>query len=320
MRAPSRRSRAPVRARARVRTAGTCADASGAVDCTAVNLAAVTVWVARVAWAVAGVVGWTAVDQATDGRTAAVRAVASGGAAAIWLTGVAGLAVAGVVTLTLARTIVPLGVPVAAVSWVAGADAAVGAGTLVAAALAALAVATGEFGQRYVQASAYGHEQRFPLRPPPAFLLAATLAWGLAAAGLSAGPLLTASEAWLAGVPVTAAGVAVAVFAWPRWYRLARRWLVVVPAGVVVHDHLVLAETAMVPKADVASATLAPVGTAAADLTGPAPGHPIEVRLHRSTTVILAATPRSPNGTAIHLTAFLVAPTRPGRALAALNR
>jgi hypothetical protein len=277
------------------------------------------VWVARAGWAVVGVLGWTALDEALAGRPSGVRLVAFIGAASIWLTAVLAVAVAGVVPLTLARVTVPLALPASALCWAAGGSPVTSSGALVGAAVTAVAIATGDFGQVYAQASAYGHEQRFLLRPPPAYLLAAVIAWVVAAGGLLAVPLLAGSGNWAAAVVTGAAGAAVAVFAWPRWHRLSRRWLVVVPAGLVVHDHLVLAETVMIPRSDLAAAGLAPAGTDAADLTGPAPGLPVELRLHRSITAILAGGPRQPGGSAIHLTACLVAPTRPGRALAAIG-
>jgi hypothetical protein len=279
----------------------------------------VAVWVARVGWAAVGVFGWTALDEALDGRSATTRVVAFVGAALIWVSAVLAVAVAGVAPLTLARVVVPLALPAAAIAWGAGGSPVASTGALVGAAVTASAIATGDFGQVYTQASAYGHEQRFLLRPPPAYFLAAVVAWLIAAGGLLAGPLLAASGRWIAGVPAAVLGAAVAVFGWPRWHRLARRWLVVVPAGLVIHDHLVLAETVMVPRSDLAAASLAPAGTEAADLTGPAPGHPVELRLHRPITAILAGGPNKPGGTAIHLTACLVAPTRPGRALAAIG-
>lgn len=268
----------------------------------------VVTWVARVAWAAVGVLGWNAIGDEAVARSAGVAA---------WLLGVAALAVPSVITLTLARVVVPLGVPALAVAWATGGDAGWSAGALIAAAVALAAVGTAELGEQYAQASAYGHERRFPLRPPPAFLVAAGLAWTLAASGLIAGTALMADGRWAVGAPIAAVGAVVAVFAWPRWHRLSRRWLVVVPAGLVVHDHLVLAETVMFPRADMAAVALAPAGTDAADLTGPAPGHVLEVRLVKSSTAILAGSPRQPRGTAIHLTACLVAPSRPGRALAA---
>jgi hypothetical protein len=89
------------------------------------------------------------------------------------------------------------------------------------------------------------------------------------------------------------------------------------PIGVEIHDPLVLAETVMLRRQELAGIRLAPADTEAADLTGPATGHAVEISTHESTTVIHAATPKTPRGTAIHLRSCLVAPSRPGRALRA---
>ena len=43
-------------------------------------------------------------------------------------------------------------------------------------------------------------------------------------------------------------------------------------------------------------------------------------RRTESITAVYAYTPSAPNGTAIHLTAMLLAPSRPGEALAAADR
>jgi len=103
-----------------------------------------------------------------------------------------------------------------------------------------------------------------------------------------------------------------------RLHRFACRWLVTVPAGVVVHDPVVLGETLMVLRPNVEHARLALVDTAAADLTGPAAGHAIEITMHEMVQVLFAATKARSKGTAIHAQAVLVAPSRPGRALRAL--
>ena len=88
-----------------------------------------------------------------------------------------------------------------------------------------------------------------------------------------------------------------------------------VPAGVVVHDPLVLADTFPLRSGQVASIRLAPADTEAADLTGPASGYAVEVSTTESVTTVFAFTPAEPNGKAIHLRAFLIAPSRPGSAL-----
>ena len=92
-----------------------------------------------------------------------------------------------------------------------------------------------------MQASAYGAERRFGLRPPLGYLIASAVSWLLTVAALIVAPLALAAAAWLPGV----AGLLVAVvglLAGPRrWHQLTRRWLVLVPAGAVVHDPVVLA-------------------------------------------------------------------------------
>ena len=129
--------------------------------------------------------------------------------------------------------------------------------------------------------------------------------------------MLLAAASWVVGAVVTAVAVAATIFLVPRWHRLALRWLVLVPAGLVVHDPVVLADTLMLRSDHIASVALARADTRAADLTGPASGYAIEVTTNRTVTAVYAPTPSEPDGRAIHLTAFLVSPSRPGRALTA---
>lgn len=252
-----------------------------------------------------------ALAGASSGRHDTVLALAGVG----WLAGVIALAVPAVVSLTAARTIVPAATPVATVTWIGGADATDGALFLAIAVMAGLVVLSAELGRVFVQASAYGDEERHVLRAPTAYLAAAVLAWCVVAAGAIAGGALLAASRWVVGAPVAAVALASGAWAWPRWHRLTRRWLVVVPVGVVVHDHLVLGETLMIRRQELRSLRLAPAGTEAADLTGPAAGHAIEILTHEPVTAIFASTPHEPRGRTIHLTGCLVAPTRPGRAL-----
>lgn len=272
-------------------------------------------WVARLAWVLVAVLGGAAIESAVDGRSAGVRWTAAIGAWATWALVAASLAVAAVWSLTVARLGVPLALLAAAASAIAGADALDVAVLAATAGVATVACFAAEFGQRWVQASAYGDEVRFPLRPPAGAGLVAVAAWLLWAPCLVAGPLLLAAGTWPAGVPVTVLAVAGAVVLLPRWHRLSLRWLVLVPAGLVVHDPVVLADTLMLRTRQLGALQLAPAETGAKDLTGPASGYAIEVTTIETVTTVLAFTPRAPDGTAIHLTAFLVAPSRPGAAL-----
>ncbi len=143
--------------------------------------------------------------------------------------------------------------------------------------------------------------------------------WVLWAPALIAGPLLIAAHSWIAGVTITALAVAGVGLLGPRWHRLSQRWFVLVPAGIVVHDPVVLADTFPLRTAQVASIALAPADTEAADLTGPASGYAVEISTTESVTTVFAFTPAEPNGQAIHLRSFLIAPSRPGRALRSAN-
>jgi hypothetical protein len=274
-------------------------------------------WLLRAGWVAMAVVAAAAIDGATADRSAAVHGVARFGGAALWLAGVVAMAIPSVIGLTATRLIVPIAVPAAIVTLVAGADAAEGVGFLVAAVVVVLLAYSGDFGRAFAQGSAYGHERRYPLRPPAAYALVSAVTWGLWAACLLAGPLLLAARQWVPGAVLSALAAAGVAWAWPRWHRLSRRWLVVVPAGLVVHDHLVLAETLMLRRGEIAAVRLAPADTGALDLTGPAAGHAVEIVTREPATAILGSTPRQPGGRPVHFTACLVAPSRPGRALAA---
>ncbi len=277
-------------------------------------------WVLRVTWLSLLFVAGSAIDRAvTDGSTVAA-ASARWAAFAAWAVAMVALAVPAVASLTAVRVIVPLGVPVSVIAWVAGAGSAWGAAGVALAVVAALLSASAEVGATFVQASAYGDEERHLLRPPAAYLLAAAIAWVLWAAATVAAPLLLGSGRWLAGAAAVALTVALSIWAWPRWHRLSRRWLVIVPAGLVVHDHVALAETLMLRRSNVAGMQLAPADTEALDLTGPAGGHAIEIAVSEPATVILGAAGAAPPGTVVHLTSCLVAPTRPGRALSGASR
>ena len=161
--------------------------------------------------------------------------------------------------------------------------------------------ATAEFGRGYIQASAYGAEARFGLRPPIGYL--AGLRRHVAARPSSA-LVLAAARARRSGlglgivcVVVAAAGLALLP---RRWHQLSRRWLVLVPAGIVVHDPVVLADTLMLPRRTIAGVVLDDLGAArqtAADLTGPTPGLAVEIRLAEPATAVLAPTPAHGDGT-----------------------
>ena len=119
------------------------------------------------------------------------------------------------------------------------------AGTIVAAVLAA----DTEFAIASANAVAYGDERRYPLRVPPAlFVGPLPVARVVVVAGVVVGPLLVAGGHYLAGGVAVVIGLPLAVLAGRALHRLSRRWLVLVPAGVVVVDRMSLVENTLFPR------------------------------------------------------------------------
>ena len=98
-------------------------------------------------------------------------------------------------------------------------------------------------------------ERRLLLRPPAATAFALTpLAWAATIAGSISGPLLLAAERWVLGAVVLVVGLAVAFRGYQSLLILARRWVVFVPAGIVLHDPLTLGDEAiLLPKSGIKS-------------------------------------------------------------------
>ena len=232
--------------------------------------------------------------------------------------GVVAVVVPSSAALTGVRMVAPLTVPVAALALVGGAGTAVGGAALGVAVVTAAVALSGETAEAFVQASAYGQERRFPLRTPAVILPAAVLVWLVWAAAVVAAGVLLGNGAWALGGALAAVAAALTLPVVRRLHALARRWLVLVPAGVVLHDPVVLGESLMLPTANVASFGLALAGTEALDLTGPAGGHAVEIRAREMVLAQLRAGRSRPAGTAVHVQSYLTAPVRPGRALTAL--
>lgn len=276
----------------------------------------VALLLSRVVWLAVGVTGWFALAGALDGRSTAASTAVQIGCWAIFAVGLVALVVPSTASLTAWRLVAPLAPAAAIAALAAGAGLTRGLPFLAATLLALALCALGEVGEAFAQASAYGDEHRFPLRPPVAFLMAMVAAWVLWASALTIGVVLLGAEVWVLGIALVVVGVAAA---WPlglRCHPLSRRWLVVVPAGLVVHDQLVLAETLLVQRSTLTRVGLALTGTEAADLTGPSGGHAVEIAVRDAVKITFAPTRRDGSTRAIHARSFLVAPTRPGRVLA----
>ena len=139
------------------------------------------------------------------------------------------------------------------------------------ASLATTACLTPPVGMAYTDSASYPAERRLLLRPPLAVLLGPlALMWALAVAGLLAGPWLLASQQWLVGGLVLPVGWLLAVPAHQSLRLLTQRWLVFVPAGLVIHDSLALgAEAKLLETADLVELRIIKAATRRREISEP---------------------------------------------------
>lgn len=281
-------------------------------------LTSLTVWGARVAWLAAAVLGGRAVGAALADRSGPVQVAGTAGAWLGWAFGAMALAVPSVATLTVARAVVPAALAVTVATVIFGADAddvlALGLPAL----LASVLVAAAETGRTYLQASAYGDERRFGLRPPLGYLAATVTTWLVWVTAVITAWLAWPARAWWLAAATTLLAVAATMTLPRRWHQLSRRWLVFVPAGMVVHDPVVLSDSLLLTRAGIrriAANEIGPGAVAGLDLTGPTPGLAIEITLDGPVTAVLARRPSERHGRTASGSTVLVSPTRPGAVL-----
>jgi hypothetical protein len=276
-------------------------------------------WVLRAAWLIAGVAAWSGVDALQiDSSSARLIVLVAGGLA--WLAVVLSLAILSPLGLTLIRLMIPLSIPASVVLLVAGGESVMASSLVLLAtgSVATVLAMSAEIGGAALQASAYGDEIRLGLRPPLGYLVAALVAWVLWAAAVMAAAILVLSQRWVAAAVLAVVAIALGVIGWMRWHLLARRWLVLVPVGLVVHDPLMLTDTIMIRRSELAGLALATAnGEHLIDLSGPATGGRLVIETLAPIPVVPAPTRRGQRPAAIETTVVAIAPSRPGRSMSA---
>lgn len=193
-----------------------------------------------------------------------------------------------------------------------------GQGSPVAVSTTAIALALAflpETGTLFVNGPAYPNERRFLLRVPAPLLLGVlAVVWALAVTPPVLGPLLLAARQWVAGALVLVLGGPVTVVLARALHGLSRRWVVFVPAGLVLHDPITLADPVLFRRTLIRSLGPAPADTGALDLTQAAPGLALEVVLSEEVP-LLRTKPGRRLGEAASPTSVLFTPTRPGAVL-----
>lgn len=274
-------------------------------------------WPFRALWLILPVLAGPAVADALADRSRGVQVVASVLAWVCWGGVLAASVVLRSVTLTVVRVLAPGSVPLCTWAAFASDELAWGLAGIVVAVLATVAALSPATADAFVDGSSYGDERRVALRVPVAMAVGPVpIAWALAAAGLVVGPLLLAAEQWVAGGIALVIGVPVVAAVVLRLHVLSRRWLVFVPAGVVVHDPLAMAEPVLLQRH-----LLRRIGPADADaeregsldLTGGALGLALELRTAEPFAVGLRQGRETVETTGVP--AVLVTPGRPATTL-----
>ncbi len=208
------------------------------------------IWLLRVAWVTLPLTAGAAVADALAPWSAAPRATAAVLVWAVWAAVLLATLVPRPVSLTVVRTGAPLAFTLALLVAATGRPSAVASAAAIVATLVAAGVAaTPAVGRVCAQGAAYGDEERFPLKVPPAlFLGVLPLAVLLVGAGITVGPLLLADGDIVVGLLATAVGLPVAALLARSLHLLSRRWIVLVPAGLVVADPMTLVDPVLFPR------------------------------------------------------------------------
>lgn len=272
----------------------------------------VVAWLLRGLWVATAFTAWPAISAALRPDAAAVRAVGAFGGWAAWAVVLVATFVPVPATLTTLRCVAPAVlaavVAAAATGRPSAAALAVGVGWSAVLTVVAFLPRTAVL---CVNGLAYPNERRFPLAPPIALLLGPVeVAWLVVVGAPPAAALLLADQRWAVGAVLAVVGAPLAALLARALHRLSRRWLVFVPAGVVVHDPMALAEPVLFPRKEIER--LSP-GRDGLDLTLGALRPALDLRL-RAEAKLGVVRNRKPEE--VSTSSLLVAPTTPGRVLA----
>ena len=276
------------------------------------------IWVLRILVAILPFIG-AGVDELVSERSTSVQNVATVLAWAVWVTSVLSVFILHPATLTVLRMAVPV---ITATLLYISVTGAIDTSQIICAAISVailLISFNADLGNAFIQASAYGDEKRFLLRPPVALVAPVLLIAMMLLTATVAAPILIAAENLPLGIICSAVSALGFWFFARRIHQLSRRWFVFVPAGFVVHDETLLGTNLMIRKHDLVEMQLAKRDTQAADLTALTWGVPLELSFKQPQDVSLTslAAKHLKAVSAIHASSILIAPSRPGAVLRA---
>jgi hypothetical protein len=230
-------------------------------------------WVMRILWLTLPFTLGEAIADAFEGRSRPVQLTGTVGSWALWALVLVAMLIPRTETLMPMRVGTAGGVALGVVAALVGDLTAAGVIGTITCTICAVIASTSLVGDRFIDGSSYGNERRIALRTPTLYaVIFVPLAFSVLIASIVIGPLLLAAQQWVLGVIAVVAGAAAGWISGRALHALSRRWLVFVPAGLVIHDHLCLVEPVLVRRAVAASIGPAPAQTKAIDLTASASG------------------------------------------------
>jgi hypothetical protein len=211
------------------------------------------VWTARVAWIVLPFTTGAALGDVIQPWSHAPEIVAAVLLWAAWFSGLVALLTLRPWGFTILRVVAPCALTISVIAaW--SAPAATAALAIFFATAAVATALSSPIAHACAASTAYGPERRFPLRAPLSLLagpLPASVA--LVAAGIASGPLLVANRDYIAGAVALVVGVPIVGLLWRSLSALDRRWIVLVPAGLVVVDPLTFPDPVLLPREHIES-------------------------------------------------------------------
>lgn len=281
---------------------------------------AILLWLLRATWLSLPFTAGVLISDSLEAQSSAVVAVLASGAWIVWGVTLLATMVPHPLTLTVVRSFAPAAALAAALAAVAeGEIGPLGVLGLLSVTTAVAIAFTPLVGETFVDASSYGLERRMPLRVPLAVLLGPIeMVWALGVGGLVVGPVLLANQRWALGAVMTPVGLAIALAAARSLHSLARRWVVFVPAGLVLHDPLSLVDPVLFTRQHIALLEPAAPDTDAVDLSFHALGTTLEMSLVEQTKLPLRR-PGRPETTGV-ARAVLFTPSRSSAVLAEARR
>ncbi len=219
-------------------------------------------WALRALWLVAPLPAGTQLRGSLDRLDTPGRWLVEGALWLVWFVGSVAALTPHPVSLTIIRSLAPTLAGVGAlfaatVDRTSNLIVVVGYGAVLTAVSLLPAI-----GDTMVNGSAYGSERRMALRTPAvAYLGPIPVAWLAVFIGMTAWAPVFVGWHPLAGVVTAALGAVLIWFGGRVLHQLARRWIVFVPAGFVVHDPFQLAEPVLLPRASIRRLGPAEVGS-----------------------------------------------------------